>query len=116
MGLAAVVAGLAGCSSSDGDAGDGAASCPSVVSYEGTVYSEMRSGERLQRSEKLGTATVSGCDDTNDDGDEPDVQVDVWRLAGVDPGTAVAIDYGGIALYVADDAADVCAVKYTKCE
>lgn len=103
--------------SNDGDgSGDGDAVCPAIVTYDGVEYSQERSGQELERTEKLGTGVLPGCADTNDKAGR-DQGVDVWALKGVEAGVAIGVDEGGtLALYVASGVDDVCAVKYTKCE
>ena len=105
-------AALSSCSGSEG--GEGA--CPPILTFEGTDYSQAQSGQKLQSAEKLGTGTLPGCADLND---EPvdGARVRVWRLKGVSPDVAVGASYADtLWLYVSSDVDDVCGVKYTKCE
>ncbi|MEE4543306.1 DUF6281 family protein [Streptomyces sp. V4-01] len=88
--LLALTAPLAGCTSS-GSAGGGDADCAWVLSYDAHTYVPLP-GQGAPRhwrhsGARLGTGALPGCDEGR--GKDPDQQVAVYRLAGVDPGQAV---------------------------
>lgn len=92
---------LAGCSSSgSGSAGggDGAGGdCAWVLSYAGHTYTPLAAGSTGNAGDAgprprhtgapAGTGTLAGCDEGR--GKDPDQQVAVYRLDGVDPAEAV---------------------------
>jgi hypothetical protein len=112
---------LAGCASpneenGDGEESEGSNSCASVITFDERSYREVKADNELEAVQKLGTGQVPACNDTNDPPAEEGVKVDVWRLKGVEPTVAVAVDHGGMALYVSDTSKDLCQIRYIDCK
>lgn len=81
--LAAVV----GCS----DGGSSAASCAGLVTFQNRGYLPAVN-EDFTVGEKLGTAAVPECDDTNDpDVAVPEGKVTAYVVEGMDPAVAIAV-------------------------
>ena len=82
-----LLAAAVGCS----DGGSSAASCTGLVTFRDRGYLPT-TNEDFTLGEKLGTATVPECDDTND----PDVAVPegtttAYVVEGIDPSLAIAV-------------------------
>jgi hypothetical protein len=115
--IAAAAVLLVGSLTACGGDAEGDSSCPLILIFDGRQYQDARADQDpLPGTRVAGTGELPGCSDTNaDDAGEPE-QVEVWRLKGVDPDTAVAATLGGeLQLFITDDAADACDIKYTRC-
>jgi hypothetical protein len=95
----ALTAALAGCTASgSAGGGDGAgADCAWALSYAAHTYTPLAAGSTGNSGDAgprprhtgapVGTGTLAGCDEGR--GKDPDQQVAVYRLDGVDPAQAV---------------------------
>ncbi|WP_031477774.1 DUF6281 family protein [Streptomyces bicolor] len=81
-----------GCAASGGAGGAAEASCAYLVTYDGRSYLDVANVD-FTVGEKLGTATVPGCDDTpNDPGDTvAERRITAYEVEGMDPAVAIAV-------------------------
>lgn len=86
----AATAAMAGCGSSGSDDGEGSASCAYRVEYEGRTYGDV-ANVKFQVGEKVGSATIPACDDTNDGGKESATASTAYAVKGLDPDIALAV-------------------------
>jgi hypothetical protein len=90
----------AGCGSGSTDK-SATQSCPSRVTWQGTVYYGAKLDSRLPATLLLGTGGRPTCADVNGGEAGASSTVEVRRLAGVDPRVAVAIASEPDVAYVA---------------
>ena len=116
--VAAVVAsvtmvGFAACNSPGEDANAGGGLCPLELELDGVTYASAPKHRALTLASPLTQATFTDClDGTQDEGKS----VPSRRLRGVDEATAFAAQLGGKwMLFLAEDIADPCQVKYVRC-
>lgn len=86
----AAIAAVTGCGSSSSDDGEESASCAYRVEYEGRTYGDV-ANVKFQVGEKLGTATIPACDDTNDGDEESATASTAYAVKGLDPEIALAV-------------------------
>lgn len=92
---------MAGCGSSGSEEGEGSASCAYEVVYEGRTYGDV-ANVRFEVGQKLGTATLPACDDTNDGAEESPTESTAYAVKGLDPEIALAVgETPGEAIFVA---------------
>lgn len=109
-----VVSALAACGG-DISSSEGSDSCPSVLVFRGTDYTDARSRGELPTTKSLGMGQLPGCADAPGVSEKGSA-VEVWQLRGVEPATALAGSLGGeMQLFVVEDVPDLCSVKYTRC-
>jgi hypothetical protein len=90
--------------------------CPLVLEFDGQDYLGSPADGALPEAKQIGTGDLPGCSDDNDSAAGTE-HVEVWRLPGLEPTVAVAARLGGeLQLFVAEDQADVCGLRYTRCE
>lgn len=81
-----------GCTSDGEEVGEAAPSCAGVVTFADRSYLPTDEAG-FTVGEKLGTATIEGCDDTPGDRDVavPQATTGAYAVDGVDPAEAVAV-------------------------
>ncbi|MFE9024630.1 DUF6281 family protein [Streptomyces sp. NPDC007808] len=89
--MAALVA-AAGCTGASTEGVSGSASCSGLVTYDSRGYLPTEKSV-LTVGERLGTATVAGCDDTPNDSDPgiPESTTGAYAIEGADPTEAIAV-------------------------
>ena len=100
MTAACLAAVCAGCGSGSIDTA-ATQSCPSRITWQGTVYYGAKLDSRLPATLLLGTGGRPTCADVNGGEAGASSTVEVRRLAGVDPSVAVAIASEPDVAYVA---------------